>query len=147
MITTHAMTPADYDSWLPLWQGYLRFYETELPEDVTRLTFARLTGDEEQMWGLLARNVEGQAIGFTHWLMHRATWTASYYGYLEDLYVDPSVRGTGAGRALIEAVYAAAQDKNCAQVYWLTHETNLTAQQLYNRIATRSGLIHYKHVL
>jgi GNAT superfamily N-acetyltransferase len=57
------------------------------------------------------------------------------------------VRGTGAGRKLIEHVYAQAAAANCARVYWLTHETNATAIQLYDRIADRSGFIQYRKVM
>ncbi len=82
-----------------------------------------------------------------HWIFHRSTWTAGDYCYLQDLYVAPDVRGAGAGRKLIEHVYAQAAAANCARVYWLTHETNATAIQLYDRIADRSGFIQYRKTL
>jgi len=82
-----------------------------------------------------------------HWIFHRSTWTAGDYCYLQDLYVDADVRGTGAGRKLIEHVYAEATAANAARVYWLTHETNAPAMQLYDRIADRSGFIQYRKVL
>jgi ribosomal protein S18 acetylase RimI-like enzyme len=53
------------------------------------------------------------------------------------------MRGRGIGRALIEHVYDAAAARNCTQVYWLTHETNVTAQRLYDGIANRTGFIHF----
>ncbi len=56
-----------------------------------------------------------------------------------------SARGQGVGRALIEAVYAEAKVDGCAMVWWLTHETNTTAQALYERVAKRSGFIQYRH--
>ena len=90
----------------------------------------------------------GRAIGMVHWIFHRSTWTAGDYCYLQDLYVDADVRGTGAGRALIEHVYAEAAAKPTAsRVYWLTHETNANAMQLYDRIADRSGFIQYRKAL
>jgi len=49
-------------------------------------------------------------IGFAHYLLHRSTWAQVCYCYLEDLFVEPSARGSGAGRALIAAVEAAARD-------------------------------------
>lgn len=47
------------------------------------------------------------------------------------------------GRALIEAVYAHAKAAGGNRVYWLTHETNATAMQLYDNIATKSGFVQY----
>ncbi|MEO0360551.1 MAG: GNAT family N-acetyltransferase, partial [Pseudomonadota bacterium] len=61
----------------------------------------------------------------------------------QDLYVDETVRGTGAGRALIEAVYAAADAAGAPSVYWLTQDFNHTARQLYDRIATVTPFIRY----
>lgn len=147
MISIHTLTPADFTDWEPLWQGYLRFYETVLDDALTRLTFERLTGTTHPMHGFLARDEAGQAIGMVNWVTHPATWTRNDYCYLEDLFVVAEARGTGAGRALIEAVYAAAAELGCANVYWLTHETNTEARNLYDRIAQRSGFIHYRHKL
>src|SRR3546814_15032754 len=82
-----------------------------------------------------------------HWVLHRSCWTAGDYCYLQDLFVAPDVRGGGHGRALIEHVYAQARAVNVARVYWLTHETNHTAMQLYDRIADRPGFIQYRKTL
>ena len=145
MISIHPLTPADFVDWEPLWLGYLSFYEAELSDDLTQLAFERLTDPAEAMYGFLARDDQGRAVGIVNWLTHRATWTRNNYCYLEDLFVAPEARGTGAGRALIEAVYAAANELGCPNVYWLTHETNTEARKLYDRIAERSGFIHYRH--
>ena len=69
------------------------------------------------------------------------------YCYLQDLYVDESTRGKGVGRALIEAVYAAAAQHGADRVYWMTHETNETAMRLYDTIAERSGFLGYRKML
>ena len=69
------------------------------------------------------------------------------YCYLEDLFVEPSVRGGGTGRALIAAVEAAACAAGASRLYWLTHETNETAQTLYNKVAERAGFIQYRKKL
>jgi GNAT superfamily N-acetyltransferase len=58
--------------------------------------------------------------------------------------LDPSVRGGGVGRALIEHVYAEAHRAKSPRVYWLTHQTNADAMLLYDRIADRSGFIQYR---
>jgi GNAT superfamily N-acetyltransferase len=147
MIAIHTLTPADFDDWEPLWQGYLSFYQAELSDNLTRLAFERLTNPTEAMYGFLARDDEGRAVGMVNWLTHRATWARNNYCYLEDLFVIPEARGTSAGRALIEAVYPAAGELGCPNVYWLTHEANAEARKLYDRIAERSGFIHYRHKL
>ena len=63
--------------------------------------------------------------------------------YLQDLYADPDVRGSGVGRALIEAVYAAADAANAPSVYWLTQDFNHQARKLYDRIGVLTPFIRY----
>ncbi|MFJ1300512.1 GNAT family N-acetyltransferase [Pseudomonadota bacterium AL_CKDN230030165-1A_HGKHYDSX7] len=140
------ITPADFDLWLPLWKGYQAFYKVDIADDVTRTTWERLLDPAEPMHCALAFDGE-RAVGLVHWIYHRSTWTTGNYVYLQDLFSAPDVRGRGVGRALIERVYADAQANNSARVYWLTHESNQTAMQLYDRIADRSGFIQYRKVL
>jgi len=70
-------------------------------------------------------------------------WRVENTCYLQDLYVSPETRGTGAGRALIEAVYDHADRAGCPSVYWLTQEFNTTARQLYDRVGTLTPFIRY----
>jgi len=137
------LTAADETHWRRLWTGYLTFYETTLPESVYASTFARLlSGAPGEFRGLLA--VQGdRPVGLAHYLFHRTGWAAADTCYLQDLYADPAARGQGAGRALIEAVYAAADAHGAASVYWMTQEFNATARQLYDRIGTKTPFIKY----
>ena len=141
--TISALTAADRDDWLPLWRGYLAFYEATLSDDVTDATFARLVAGEG-LHGAIARDAEGTAVGIVHWVLHPATWSRGPYCYLEDLFVSPSSRGTGVGRALIGHVRDAAAAAGAAKVYWLTHESNATARTLYDRVADLTGFVHYQ---
>ena len=139
----HRITAADFDAWLPLWKGYLDFYRASVADEVTRNTWRRLLDPAEPMNAALAM-ADGRAVGIVHWIYHRSTWTEGNYCYLQDLFVAPGVRGTGAGRALIEHVYADADQHKASRVYWLTHETNQVAMQLYDRVADKSGFVQYR---
>lgn len=136
----------DRAGWEPLWQGYLTFYKTTLPTNITDMTWQRLLDAAEPMNGLVAER-DGDLIGLAHYLFHRSTWSQTYYCYLEDLFVASESRAGGVGAALIEAVEAEARRVNATRLYWLTHETNSRAQILYNKVADRSGFIQYRKVL
>lgn len=140
------VTAADHAAWWPLWQSYLRFYATDIPEATRDLTWQRFLAADEPMHAALAWR-DDRAIGLVHWLFHRSCWTTGDYCYLQDLFVDEQVRGGGVGRRLIEHVYAQASLAGAARVHWLTHESNSTAMQLYDRIAERPGLVQYRHTL
>jgi len=143
--TIRALQADDKPRWRELFDGYLQFYESSVPNETIELTFERLLGDGE--WdpsGLVAVNDNGHIDGITHYVFHRSTWSASVYCYLEDLFVDPAVRGGGAGRALIEAVYDAADAKGATRTYWATQEFNYKGRILYDKVAVKSPFIQYR---
>jgi GNAT superfamily N-acetyltransferase len=137
----------DYDQWLPLWEGYNAFYgragATALPADVTDMTWQRFFDAYEPVHALVAET-DGRLVGLTHYLFHRSTTAIAPNCYLQDLFTAETVRGRGVGRALIEAVYARAEDAGAARVYWQTHETNQTAMRLYDQVAEKSGFVVYR---
>lgn len=134
---------SDYERWRQLWLDYQRFYEVDLPEEVTRITFQRFLDPDEPLFSAVAA-LGNRLIGFVNSVVHRSTWSTADFCYLEDLYVSPAVRGSGTGRMLIESVQAFAQQRRCARLYWHTHETNKRAQKLYDWVAQRSGFIEYR---
>lgn len=145
--TIRPLRANDEADWRRLWTGYLEFYKTSVPEAVYVSTFARLLGDDVRDFNCLVAEVDGKMVGLTHFLSHRHAWKIEEVIYLQDLYVDPSVRGTGAGRALIEAVYAVADAAGTPSVYWLTQDFNTQARQLYDRIAQVTPFIRYNRKL
>jgi len=144
MIAISAISVSERTEWLELWSGYLAFYEVVLDDATTESTFSRITHADSDVHGAIARDSDGNAIGLVHWLTHPSTWTQGDYCYLEDLFVAPESRGAGAGGALIDHVRGWASEHGSAKVYWLTAESNLTAQALYDRVASRSGFIQYE---
>jgi GNAT superfamily N-acetyltransferase len=149
-ITVRFVTRADYASWLPLWEGYNRFYgrhdATALPEEITRMTWARFFDAYEPVWALVAEE-DGALVGVAHYMFHRSTITIEPTCYLQDLFTAEMARGKGVGRKLIEAVYEQARLAGVVNVYWRTHASNATARRLYDSVAEDSGFLVYKKPL
>lgn len=141
-IQVRRLVPGDYEPWRSLWTRYLEFYQSTQPEEVYEANWTRLLDDREPTAGFLAL-VDARPAGLVHALTHRSFWTIGDYCYLQDLYVDGPHRSIGIGRTLIEAVRTYAHDRGCSRVYWLTHETNKTAIQLYDTLAEKPGFIQY----
>jgi len=142
-IQIRPLQQSDQADWRRLWTLYLEFYETTVPEEVYRTTWQRLfDGGEFEPKGLIAL-VGGRPAGLVHYLYHRSCWSLVNNCYLQDLFAAPDVRGTGVGRALIEAVHAEAARIGVSNVYWMTHETNTVGRRLYDRVARRTGFIEY----
>ena len=147
MMQIRPLKPTDRAAWQPLWDGYNAFYEragaTALPAEVTETTWARFFDPAEPVHALVAEDDDGRLLGLVHYLYHRSTTRIEPTCYLQDLFTAPAARGRGVGRALIEAVYAAAREAGVRRVYWQTHSTNLPGRALYDRVAHHMGFIVY----
>ena len=95
------------------------------------------------MQNALFAELDGAAVGIVHYIYHAHNWRAENVCYLQDLYAKEAVRGQGIGRALIEAVYAAADANGTPSVYWMTQDFNENARLLYDRIGTLTPFIKY----
>lgn len=143
---TRPAEPRDEACWRRLWAGYLRFYRADVSETVTAGTWARLMDPDSTMSCLLAES-DGAVIGMCNYLFHANTWSLDPACYLQDLYVDPEARGSGAARALIEACEDAARAAGAFRLYWLTQEYNAPARSLYDTVTPRSSFIVYRKAL
>jgi GNAT superfamily N-acetyltransferase len=146
-LTIRFITPGDWAQWLPLWEGYNRFYgrfdDTALPEPIVRATFARFLDPAQPMHALVAQQGD-RLTGLAHYLFHLSTTTTAPVCYLQDLFTSEDARGKGVGRALIAAVHHQAKLAGAARLYWQTHESNRTAMKLYDKVAERSGFLVYR---
>lgn len=137
----------DRPRWLPLWLAYLDFYRSELPDDITDEVFDRLVGPDPSMEALVAirDGADGRdtLVGIAHCVIHPNTWSVRTDTYLEDLFVAPTARGVGVGRALIEAIADRASARGDRRVHWLTESDNTRARGLYDQIADLSGYVRY----
>ncbi|HMB42561.1 MAG TPA: GNAT family N-acetyltransferase [Luteimonas sp.] len=145
-VAIRGVVDADFAQWLPLWDGYNRFYgrsgATALPVAITRTTWSRFLDDAEPVHALVAES-QGTLLGLAHYLFHRSTTRIEPTCYLQDLYVDDGARGLGIGASLIATAHARAQENGAARLYWQTHETNTVARALYDKLAQRTGFIVY----
>ena len=154
MISVRELELEDYDLWRDLWDQYLLFYETSLSEAVTLSTWRKIHNRGGSVKGFLAQSSQssqspGVVVGIAHCFLRQSTWHEVGYLYLEDLFVAPSARGEGVGRALLDTVVEYARSLGAERVYWLTKEDNQVARALYDSFngGGRSEFIHYEYLL
>lgn len=143
-VTIRPLRASDEADWRRLWTDYLTFYHSSVSEAVYASTFGRLLGDDPQDFHALVAEQGDTIVGLVHYVFHRHCWRIENTCYLQDLYADPAVRGTGIGRKLIEAVYQAADQAGAPAVYWLTQDDNRQARQLYDRIGQVTNFVKYQ---
>ncbi|MDO5614212.1 MAG: GNAT family N-acetyltransferase [Paracoccus sp. (in: a-proteobacteria)] len=141
MVRVRSVAPEDRAAWQRLYEGYHAFYRREgLAGSFYDQAFARLTGGD--FHGLVAED-GGCLLGLVHYVYHPNLWRPEGVCYLQDLFTAPDARGRGVGRALIEAVYRAADLAGVPTVYWLTAEDNYAGRMLYDRVGQRTPFIRY----
>lgn len=143
-VQVRALEARDRAQWDGLWAGYLEFYEHDLPAEITEHLWRQLLNPSAQPYAFVAVDSGGQLVGFVHFHFHLSTWSVAGYCYLEDLFVSPAARGKGAGRALIDAVYRAADARGAERVYWHTQGTNTGARALYDKVAELTEFVQYR---
>ena len=76
----------------------------------------------------------GQPIGCAVYFFNYSTWQGRNGLYLEDLYVDPAARGSGAGKALLQHLARTAVDKDCGRFEWSVLDWNQPAIDFYESL-------------
>lgn len=144
MIEIARVAEADLPELLPLVRGYCDFYEVS-PSDEELLALSRALIDDPVRDGvqLLARN-GGEAVGFATIYWSWATTIAARIGVMNDLFVAPAARGTGAAEQLILACVHECRHHGAAELAWQTAPDNERAKRVYDRVgATRSQWVDY----
>jgi len=132
----------DLQQWKPLWQGYLDFYEVELSEEQSQLTWERFF-DEGHIFQAAVAELNGSVIGIAHAMLRPSTWEPVGDLYIEDLFVATSARRQGVAQALISYFKDEAVAMGAGSLYWQTRAGNTTAQSLYDQIARKNDYIQY----
>jgi GNAT superfamily N-acetyltransferase len=142
-----SLQSGDEAQWRKLWTGYLQYYESTVPEEVYRSSFARMLSEDDNEFSGLIALVDGEPVGIVHFLFHRHGWKVENVCYLQDLFVAVPQRGSGVARALIEAVYERADVAGSPSVYWHTQHFNDAGRRLYDRVGKLSPFIVYNRSL
>jgi GNAT superfamily N-acetyltransferase len=129
----------DLPDLLPLMRGYCDFYEVA-PADEALLAMSRVLIEDPERQGLqlIARDDDGQAVGFATIFWTWSTLSADRLGVMNDLFVSQDARGGGVADALIAACADQCRDRGVPDLAWQTAKTNARAQVVYERVgATR----------
>jgi GNAT superfamily N-acetyltransferase len=145
-VTIRRPKASDKARWTALWEGYIRFYRGSVTPEATDALWRELLKKPGKFEAYVADR-DGKVLGLVHYLFHDSTWSTQPICYLQDLYVDPSSRGGGAAKALMEAVFEDAKARGAFRVYWQTQEFNGPARSLYDTLVPRSSFIVYRKPL
>lgn len=141
-VTVRAVTAADEPRWRELFRGYREFYELEPSDAVVDRVWTWLLDPDHEVEGLVAENEEG-VVAIGHYRRFARPSTGTIGIWLDDLFTDPAVRGSGAARAIIARLTALAAEEGCSVVRGITAADNHRAQALYDQVGTRTHWVTY----
>ncbi|MCA0202841.1 MAG: GNAT family N-acetyltransferase [Proteobacteria bacterium] len=130
--------PQDQDrpAWEALYAGYAAFYQVTQTEAMRARVWGWIHDHTHEVEAFVAEDDDGRLVGLTHFRPFARPLSASTGGFLDDLFVAPEARGSGAARALIEAVSEEGRRRGWSVIRWITAEDNARARALYDKLAT-----------
>jgi ribosomal protein S18 acetylase RimI-like enzyme len=138
------VTQGDLNELLPLMRAYCDFYEVDPPDDALLTLSRALIADPAREGVQLIARSNGEAVGFATIYWSWATTIAARIGVMNDLYVAPTARGSGAADELIRACVEECRQHSAAELTWQTAKDNERAQRVYDRIGgTRAEWVDY----
>jgi len=141
-LTITPARPQDEPRWRELYQGYAAFYSVPLTDADYRRVWSWIHDPARETRCLLARDAGGRPVGLAHYRAYDAPLRGTS-GFLDDLFVDPAVRGGGAADALLTALRRIAAEEGWAVIRWNTAEDNYRARALYDRHAEKTVFLTY----
>jgi GNAT superfamily N-acetyltransferase len=134
----------DYGDWRRLYEGYATFYKRPMDDALAGRVWGWIHDPAQVLEALVARTAQGRLVGLAHFRAMPRPLTGSMAGFLDDLFVDPTCRGTGTADRLIAAVADLGRARGWTIIRWLTADDNYRARGVYDRLATRTGWITYQ---
>jgi GNAT superfamily N-acetyltransferase len=141
-LTVTPARPEDEPRWRELYQGYAAFYAVPLTDADYRRVWSWIHDPARETRCLLARDADGRPVGLAHYRAFDAPLRGTS-GFLDDLFVDPAVRGGGAADALLTALRRIAAEEGWAVIRWNTAENNYRARAVYDRYAEKTVFLTY----
>lgn len=142
---TRHVEQRDWEAWRQLFSGYCTFYGRPTSEEHLRRVWSWIH-DERAVEAIVAvpAGDNGEPVGLAHLRSSVRPLRGEVAGYLDDIFVDPSRRGTGVVEALFAAISVTAAQQGWGIVRWTTADDNYRARTVYDRVGTRTGWITYE---
>lgn len=135
--------PDDRGIWRELYRGYADFYREAVTDARLDLVWSWITDPNHDVKALLVRDPNGTAVGLAHYRPYFRPLAGAVAGHLDDLFVTPAARGTGAVDALLEALRAIARQRGWSKIRWITADDNHRARSKYDQVAERTMWVTY----
>ena len=133
----------DRSRWRELYRGYADFYREQVTGEQLDLVWSWIIDPDHDVRALLVRDATGTAVGLAHYRPYFRPLAAAVAGHLDDLFVEPAARGSGAVDALLDALQVIAHERGWSKIRWITADDNYRARSKYDQVAERTMWVTY----
>jgi GNAT superfamily N-acetyltransferase len=137
-ISVTALSVEDREQWQRLYYGYADFYQVPMNQTILDAVWSWIFDDAQEFYALIAKDYMGNAIGFMHYREMLSPLRGAAVGFLDDLYVDSVMRGSGVVELLFAELNEAAKERGWPLVKWITAENNYRARAVYDKLAIKT---------
>jgi len=128
---------SDKEEWEVLYRGYADFYKVEMKDEILKTVWSWLHDRNHDVKGIVYE-YDNKVIGLAHYRRMPRPLRGKYIGFLDDIYVEPKYRGKKIGEKLIHQLKDISKKNNWDLIRWVTHNDNIRAKSLYDRIAKKT---------
>ena len=128
---------SDNEEWEVLYRGYADFYKVEMKDEILKTVWSWLHDRNHDVKGIVYE-YENKVVGLAHYRKMPRPLRGKYIGFLDDIYVEPKYRGKKIGEKLIHQLKDISKKNNWDLIRWVTHNDNIRAKSLYDRIAKKT---------
>ncbi|MEW2414488.1 GNAT family N-acetyltransferase [Streptomyces sp. NPDC046866] len=142
-IQVRAARAEDFPQWRALYRGYADFYRVEQTDEAADRVWSWVRDPEHEVDALVAEDTEGRLVGLAHYRPFARPLSATVGCFLDDLFVAPESRGSGAADLLLAGLREIAAERGWSVVRWITADDNHRARAKYDQVAARTMWITY----
>ena len=138
-----SLNQSDFDSWTNLYKNYANFYKVPMNKEILNELWNWIHNESHIINGI-CYELEGKIVGIAHYRTMPRPIMGEYVGFLDDLFVQQEFRRKKIAQKLISHLKSLSKANNWKGIRWITHSSNKTAKNLYDKIAINTGFELYE---
>lgn len=138
------LNQSDKEEWAKLYHGYAEFYEMEMNECILDTVWSWIHSPDIKFFSIVVKSSKDELIGFMHFREMPSPLRGKLVGFLDDLFVHPDFRGSGAVQLLFKELKLQANKNNWPYVRWITANDNSRARKVYDQISEPIDFVTYQ---
>ena len=127
----------DKENWKKLYKGYADFYKSTINDIILDTVWSWLMDKNHEVKGIVYE-IDGNLTALAHYRAMPRPLKGKYIGFLDDLYVDPTYRNQKIGQKLMNEIKVISKSEKWDLVRWITHQDNIKAKSLYDKISEKT---------